>query len=469
MGDTTTSNSCLSELVQDESHLWKLYAPSYSRVLPQVSFYRDSVDRMAGSVNGLMHILDLGCGPGILSQKLAEAGHEITAVDNDGTMLDFATERLTKFSRVRIQREDATALSLKSESIDGVVCNNVLYYVNDPFGLVSEAHRVLKERGIFSVSGPTRTFDRRVLDLQMEKELKERGLYESLAGNIDTIKRCNSIIAAQCIRNPFDIPELEAMLRKAGFTAIADSRLIYLGQCYFISAVKGTFRDVNLLNHEIVTKNVIVGKKLEVPVQFKKTVIGDYEFYVAATPQEMVEILRLRYKAYTREGLIEHNPECPFDFDVFDKNAVLVYARNRITGKIEATNRLILDSEMGLYSERTFDFNSLRSPDKVLAEGSRLAADPPRQKARINDMEVSIMDLVLDKTTEFAKYIGVTHIMGLARVKRSLLFERSGFYPVADIKNVHLRDGKINSGMDFYPVVLDVNKVFYERIANQFK
>lgn len=460
----------LSRLTAKEEliSLWRQYAPAYSWVLPRVSFYADSVERMVRSIEGSKLVLDMGCGPGIISQRLAEKRHQVIAIDNDDTMLEFARKRLAMYYDVCVMQEDVTALPFGNQSIDGVVCNNVLYHVNDPLALVSEAHRVLKERGVFSVSGPTRTFDRSVLDSQMERELKEQGLYESIASDIEVIKRCNSIIAAQGIRNPFNIPELEAVLRRTGFS-IMDSRLIYLGQCYFISANKGPLRYDDLLDYDITTQNVIVGKKIEVPTQFKRTIIGNYEFYVATTPQEAVEIFGLRYRAYSREGLIEPNPVSPFDFDVFDKNAVLVYARNRTNGRIEATNRLILDSEMRLYSERTFDFSSLRSPDNVLAEGSRLAADPPRQRVKTEDGEVSIIDLVLDKTTEFAKYIGVTHIIGLARVKRSLLFERSGFYPIADVRNVHLMDGKINSGMDFYPVILDVNRVFYQRVANQFR
>ena len=474
MGVIGSGAENLSELVAKEhsNSVWRLYAPAYSRVLPMVSFYADSVNRMLKSMEGHQRVLDLGCGPGIISQRLTEKGHEVIGIDNDETMLKFAENRLAKYPNVGIERQDAASLSLGNESVDGVVCNNVLYYVDDPNALVSEAYRVLKMDGIFSVSGPTKTFDRRVLDGQMERELKEKGLYKSLADDVEIIKMSNQVIAARCMRNPFDIPELEAILRKTGFSAITASELIYLGQCYFISASKGHLNYNDLLNHDIVTQNVVIGNKIKIPPEFKKTVIGDYEFYVATTPQEMIEIFNLRHRAYSREGLIAHNPvQSPYDFDVFDKNAVLVYARNMVNGQIEATNRLILDSEMGLYSERTFDFSSLRSPDKVLAEGSRLAADPPGQRIRIDGNDASITDLVLDKTTEFARYIGVTHIIGLARIKRSQLFTRSGFYPMADnLKPVHLRDGKINPEMDFYPVVLDVNKVFYEKFgAIQFK
>ena len=458
----------LSELVARDE-IWKRYAPAYSRVLPLVSFYSDSVSRMAGSVEGCQHVLDIGCGPGIISERLAEKGHKVTAIDNDETMLQFASGRLARHVKVRVEKQDATSLRISDGCIDGVVCNNVLYYVDDPSALLQEAYRVLKTGGLFSVSGPTRTFDRRVLDCQMEEELKKSGLYESLSSDIEIIKASNQIIAASCIRNPFDIPELEALLRRTGFGAIVASELIYLGQCYFISARKGHMQREDLLRHSIITQNVIVGNKISIPEAFKKTTIGDYEFYIARTPEEMVEIFSLRHTAYSREGLIESGPtQSPFDFDVFDKNAVLAYARNKNSGRIEATNRLILDSEMGLYSERTFDFSALRIQGRILAEGSRLAANPPGQKVRLGEKEISIIDLVLGKTTEFAKHTGITHIVGLARVKRSGIFDRSGFQQVADIKNVRLKDGKINPEMNFYPVILDVNLV-YESLPNQFR
>ncbi|MBS3100695.1 methyltransferase domain-containing protein [Candidatus Woesearchaeota archaeon] len=418
---------------------------------------------MVSSVEGHHRVLDLGCGPGIIAEKLAKRGHEIVGVDSDLAMLEYAVKRLASCKDARVERQDANSLSFKEETFDGVVCNNVLYYVETPFRLLKEAFRVLASGGVFSVSGPTRRFNKKVLDAQMEKELRTNGSYERFRNDIDVIKRCNDSIASKGIRNPFDNSELEKILMEVGFSEIITSTSAYLGQNYFVSAVKAPISKTDLLKHDVVRQNVVVSGKIQIPMGNRGVVIDDYEFNIARTPEEMVEIFNLRYRAYSQAGLFKPGSlQAPYDFDKFDKNAVLIYARNRINGRIEATNRLILDSGMGLYLEGSYDISSLRAAGGRLAEGSRLAADPQGQRIVLNGRDYYLSDLVLDRTTEFAWHFGITHILGLARTKLKKLFAKNGFYPIEDgAKPINLKDGKINPKEDLYPVALDVNRVFH--------
>ncbi len=49
---------------------------------------------------------------------------------------------------------DAIALPLHAESVDAVLCTEVIEHVVDPFALVAEAHRVLKPEGALLLSAP---------------------------------------------------------------------------------------------------------------------------------------------------------------------------------------------------------------------------------------------------------------------------------------------------------------------------
>ena len=444
--------------------IWREYAPAYSRVLPNVSFYADSLERMVSSIEGRQRILDIGLGPGILSEMMARRGHVVIGVDNDSTMLEHAKRRLTGIRYTHISGQNADSLAIRDNTIDGVVCNNVVYYVESPIKVFREAYRVLGDGGVFSVSGPTRTFDKRVLDEQMEKDLREKGIYDEMRREIEVIKRCNEILAARWIRNPFNNVEMEQILRDVGFSEIILSDVIYLGQCYFVSAVKGTLKETDLLRHDVVRRNVVIDGTVQIPSTFKPLIIGDYAFDVVRTPKEMIEIFGLRYRAYARDNLFQKEFHSPYDFDRYDMHAVIVYARNLRTGKIEATNRLILDSEMGLYLETSFDIGFFRDKSRKLAEGSRLAADPTGQRVYYKGKAIPITDIVLDRTTEFAKSMGITYILGLARVKKRELFTKNGFMPLAGDTRINLDDGKINPEEDLYPVVLDVDTVFKEKV-----
>ena len=440
--------------------IWKKYAPAYSKVLPSISFYAESADMMVESVDGHHYILDLGCGPGIIAERLAKKGHKVLGVDNDETMINYAKQRLKNFHNVRIEQQDANSLPFDNGAFDGIVCNNLLYYVENPEHVLEEACRVLKDEGIFSVSGPTKGYNPQILFEKMETDIKEKGLSAKFSDEIETIKSCNLILAARGIRNPFHNHELETLLKKMGFSEIITSKLIYLNQCYFISANKGHLNETDLLKHDIVKNNVIISKKVEIPEEFDKIIDG-YKIGVAKTPEEMAEVFKLRYKKYTEKNLYESEPLlAPYDFDKFDKNSAIVYAKEIASGKIVGTVRLILDSDEGLYTEETYDYSHLRTPERKLAETSRWVMLP--SGIRIKDskhQEHRLGDVVYNFATEFARHIGVTHIVGLARLNLKYLFERHGYEPLnGSVEVINLHDGKINSEEPLYPVICDTYK-----------
>lgn len=98
-------------------------------------------------------LLDLGCGTGVLCQKIAhhlnpEQGGMITGIDAAGKMIEAAREKRGS-GHCRFEAMAAEQLSFADGSFDAVVSN--LFYHHVPLDLkqqsLSEAYRVLKSGG----------------------------------------------------------------------------------------------------------------------------------------------------------------------------------------------------------------------------------------------------------------------------------------------------------------------------------
>jgi SAM-dependent methyltransferase len=85
-------------------------------------------------------VLEVGCGPGELSARIAEElGADVEAVDLSPRMVELARSR-----RVRAQVADVQELPFPDESFDCAVAAWMLYHVPDVDRGVSELHRVLR-------------------------------------------------------------------------------------------------------------------------------------------------------------------------------------------------------------------------------------------------------------------------------------------------------------------------------------
>jgi ubiquinone/menaquinone biosynthesis C-methylase UbiE len=101
-------------------------------------------------------VLELGPGPGYFSPKVARniPDGKLILVDVQPEMLDMARDRLAKtgINNVEFHQGDATALPLDSESIDVAFLVAVLGEVPDREACLRELHRVLKNKGLLSMT-----------------------------------------------------------------------------------------------------------------------------------------------------------------------------------------------------------------------------------------------------------------------------------------------------------------------------
>ncbi|MDX1405072.1 MAG: methyltransferase domain-containing protein [Woeseiaceae bacterium] len=96
------------------------------------------------------HIVDIGCGPGLLAREFSVAVKDdgrVTGLDASTAMLDLARKRCGNLSNVAFIEGDATDLEIGDASADAVTCVQVLLYVPDVRQALAEIFRVLKPGG----------------------------------------------------------------------------------------------------------------------------------------------------------------------------------------------------------------------------------------------------------------------------------------------------------------------------------
>ena len=97
-------------------------------------------------------MLDLGCGPGVMTRDLAKLGYSGIGLDASQAMIDncikvAAEERVS--GSWSYQLGDVESLPFPDDSFDGAVCMGVVDYLSSGDKLLSEVARVLKPAGRF--------------------------------------------------------------------------------------------------------------------------------------------------------------------------------------------------------------------------------------------------------------------------------------------------------------------------------
>ncbi|GAC1655784.1 MAG: hypothetical protein NVS9B1_09680 [Candidatus Dormibacteraceae bacterium] len=168
----------------------------------------------AAKVRRGMRILDVACGPGILTLRLAkelDGEGEVIGIDLAQGMIDVAMRRAGPLP-VRFQRMDAEVLQFPAARFDAVTCGHGLQFMPNLGRALREFRRVLKPRGRFVASVPLAA--RSEADLAAQEALNHRlGAREQppdLAGTVATVA---------------DPDRLQLAVREAGFRVVEVERL----------------------------------------------------------------------------------------------------------------------------------------------------------------------------------------------------------------------------------------------------
>jgi ubiquinone/menaquinone biosynthesis C-methylase UbiE len=114
------------------------------------------VARLVGALGeaGRGRVLDVACGPGIVSSALAEIAREVVAFDLTPEMLAKAEDRCRRAGRTNVvfEKGSATSLPFADLSFDAVVTRLSLHHFLEPPEVVAEMLRVLAVGGTLAVA-----------------------------------------------------------------------------------------------------------------------------------------------------------------------------------------------------------------------------------------------------------------------------------------------------------------------------
>ena len=94
--------------------------------------------------------LDIGCGPGFVTEELARAvgpGGAVHAMDNSDSSIAMARQRCSGFVNVQFHLAEATQLPYPENHFDLAISTQVYEFVPDIQAALSELHRVLRPGG----------------------------------------------------------------------------------------------------------------------------------------------------------------------------------------------------------------------------------------------------------------------------------------------------------------------------------
>jgi 2-polyprenyl-3-methyl-5-hydroxy-6-metoxy-1,4-benzoquinol methylase len=125
----------------------RIFHPRYMRLTADASGKPFSLFVDFSSLNG-KDVLDVGCGSGIATQMLAEAGANVTAVDLTPWAVETTRRRLAAFGlEADVQQADAEQLPFADAAFDLVFAWGVIHHSSDMDRALAELVRVCRPGG----------------------------------------------------------------------------------------------------------------------------------------------------------------------------------------------------------------------------------------------------------------------------------------------------------------------------------
>lgn len=132
----------------DNKTFWSRWAARYDKTMSgSQKLYNNITEHMKQVLNQDMTVLELACGTGLLSVKIAPMVKHLEATDFSAEMIKQAKNK-PHSSKLYFSVQDATALPYTPETFDAVIISNALHIMPDPQKALSEIRRVLKNDGI---------------------------------------------------------------------------------------------------------------------------------------------------------------------------------------------------------------------------------------------------------------------------------------------------------------------------------
>ena len=124
-----------------------------------------------------MKVLDVGCGTGNFSIKLAKMGCEVIGIDISEEMLKVAKDKAKKEGlNIKFYNMDVYDMKFEDNCFDGVISVTAFEFLKDPDKAIEEMFRVLKPKGYLLIG--TINKDSEWGELYLSKEFQENTVFK---------------------------------------------------------------------------------------------------------------------------------------------------------------------------------------------------------------------------------------------------------------------------------------------------
>ena len=213
---------------------------------------------LRGSKRG--RVLDIGCGPGVMVERLVNDGFEFFGVDISEGMIQECRERFGRVKSAHFSVGRIEKLDFPDAYFDAIICMGVVEYIDDDAAAVKEMARVLKPGGRAIITlpnklSPYRIWDRiilrrpitslakRLIRYKKKSTLIHREYTERSYSNLLASERLNATDIIyynfKLMLFPFDIllPRLTVSLSRR-LERLSRGRLKFLGTGFIVKADK---------------------------------------------------------------------------------------------------------------------------------------------------------------------------------------------------------------------------------------
>lgn len=198
-------------ILEDDGDKWWLYSKPFDQRQHNQQYYRLMYDVLnilqAMDVAPRGRILEIGSGPGWITEILLMLGFSVDALEPAADMVDVARERTTGLAAhyrqpsppdVRFHTTTLEDIALEDGAFDAVLYFDSLHHIHDEHAAIEKSFRYLKPGGVVGVVEAAWHPDFKELEAGLMAEMEHYGTLE----------------------NPFSIEYLDALLERAGFVEI---------------------------------------------------------------------------------------------------------------------------------------------------------------------------------------------------------------------------------------------------------
>jgi S-adenosylmethionine-dependent methyltransferase len=178
----------------------------------------ENLRRFLPSNTSKRRALDIGGGTGLASVQLAQMGYEVVLLDSSEEMLRIAREQVAPSdvpTRISFCHHDASRLSelFAAESLDFVICHNLLEFSDNPSAMVRGIANVLRKDAVLSVLVRNRAGE------VLKNAIKSRD-WKIAVANL-TAETVVDSLYQEPVR-VFTLSEVRALLIRAGLEVVAE-------------------------------------------------------------------------------------------------------------------------------------------------------------------------------------------------------------------------------------------------------